>query len=341
LTLDAKRETPPLVTVSLVTYNGMRWLPGCLNSVRAQDLGDWELLVFDNASTDGSVEWLRDLAFSDPRISLIESSANRGFAAAHNRQILAARGAYVLLLNQDVELDPGFLASATAAFEGRFRIAAVQPRLRRLDGPANRTNILDSTGLVMHRDRRVVSRRQGEREAAQDLVPGPVWGADGPAPVFRRAALRDARLPTRGGGWEILDEGFFMYKEDVDLAWRLRLLGWKAWYAPDALAWHARRVGQPPARTILDIARTNWITPAWIKAISWRNQRLMQIKNDSLRENVRDLPWIALREALSLGFVLAADPARLRALPPLVSALPAARWKRAYIQQAARRRRHG
>ena len=95
----------------------------------------------------------------------------------------------------------------------------------------------------MHRDRRVVARRQGEPEDERDLIAGPVWGVDGPAPVYRRAALLDVREPRTGGGMEVLDEDFFMYKEDVDLAWRLRKRGWRAWYEPDALAWHARGTG--------------------------------------------------------------------------------------------------
>jgi GT2 family glycosyltransferase len=90
----------PSVTVSLVTYNGMRWLPGCLASLRAQALGDYELLVLDNGSTDGSREWLRDYADREPRMRLTESDVNLGFAAAHNRHIGAAAADLVLPLYQ-------------------------------------------------------------------------------------------------------------------------------------------------------------------------------------------------------------------------------------------------
>ena len=210
-----KQAGQPSVTVSLVTFNGMRWLPGCLASVKAQTLGDYELLVLDNASTDGSVEWLREQLASEPRMKLTELAQNLGYAAAHNRHIFAARGEYVLLLNQDVELDAEFLRRAVGAFDGRPNIGAVQGRLRRLGQDRSRLTVLDSTGLEMHRDRRVVARRQGDAEGYRDLVPGPVWGVDGPAPVYRRSALIDSREPRTGGGWEVLDEDFFMYKEDV------------------------------------------------------------------------------------------------------------------------------
>ena len=288
----------PTVTISLVTFNGTAWLPECLASVREQTMPNFELLAIDNASVDGSVGLLRRHAAAEPRMTVLESPHNLGFAAAHNHNIAAARGEFVLLLNQDMVLDANFLSAAVAAIDGRPSVAAVQGRLRRLGASGQRTTILDSTGLVMHRDRRVVARRQGEREAYADLAAGPVWGADGPAPVYRRSALTAVREPRIGGGWEVLDEDFFMYKEDVDLAWRLRRLGWRAWYEPRALAWHARGTGGRPDRSVLDLIRADRTIPRWIKAISWRNHRLMQIKNEQTSEFVTSLPWTLRRELL-------------------------------------------
>lgn len=321
------------ISVSIVTFNGLRWLPGLFASLQAQDLDAFELLVLDNASTDGSRDWLRRWALVEPRMRLTESAENLGFARAHNRHIAQARGEHVLLLNQDVELDRCFLREAVAAFDGRPSVAAVQGRLRRLGPEGERTDILDSTGLEMRRDRRVVSRAQGERDGVRHAVPGPVFGADGPAPVYRRSALTDARMPRTGGGWETLDEDFFMYKEDVDLAWRLRLLGWSAWYAPDALAWHARGAGGAGARSALEIARSNRAQPRWVTVLSWRNQRLMQAKNEPLGAFLRDLPWIMWRELLFFAFILIADPRRLGAAVGLLRGLPGALRKRRYLQR--------
>jgi GT2 family glycosyltransferase len=329
----------PLVTVSLVTFNGGRWMAGCLGSVARQGVRDYELLVIDNASADDTPRVLRDAAAADPRIRVEESTENLGFARAHNRNIRRARGRFVFLLNQDVELDERFLEHAIAAFGPDPRIAAVQPRLRWLSPDGVRTTVLDSTGLEMRRDRRVLSRSQREDEGPRHLVAGPVWGADGPAPVYRHAALMDARVPARGGGWEVLDEDFFMYKEDVDLAWRLRRLGWTSWYAPDAVGWHARGAQGPPTQTIVAIIRAGRRIPRWILVISWRNHRLMQVKNDRVADVLRDLPWLARRELLSLAFMVLVDPPRLRGIPMLLRALPSAMRKRRYLLRrlAARR----
>lgn len=321
----------PVITISLVTHNGMRWLDGCLRSLRAQTHADFELLVVDNASTDGTLQRLHDEAATEPRMSLVESVENLGFAVANNRNIDAARGEFVMLLNQDVELDPGFLGAALAAFKNRPDVAAVQGRLLRLGPDGEHTTVIDSTGLEMHRSRRVVARRQAEHDDARDLIGGPVWGADGPAPVYRRAALFAAREPRTGGGWEVLDEDYFMYKEDVDLAWRLRTMGWKAWYEPTALAWHARGAGVGPGRSILEIARSSATIPRRIKALSWRNHRLMQLKNERGLDFLRDLPWIWSRESLSLAFVIVADPLRIASVATFVKRAPSAFRKRRYI----------
>ena len=337
----SERQTPA-VTISLVTWNGLRWLPGCLDSVADQTLDDYELLVLDNGSHDGSVEWLRARAAGDPRIALVESDVNLGFARGHNRNIELARGAAVLLLNQDVELDPGFLAATAGALLAHPDVGSVQGLVWRLEAPGVRSHVVDTTGLVMHRDRRVVSRDQlkpvpdpGSYRAA------PVWGADGPAPVYRLSALLQAREPRRGGGLEVLDEDFFAYKEDVDLAWRLQRLGWGAWFEPAARAWHARGGGDTGVSGWRDVVAANMSNRPSVRALSWRNQRLMQLKNEELGALFRDLPWVAKREVQSWAFVIFADPRRLGVVPALLRAVPASWRKRHHLASTVRLARAG
>ena len=322
----------PLVTVSLVTWNGMRWLPGCLRSLLDQDLPGWpgglELLVIDNGSADGTLDWLRRTLPPAALAALIAEPRNTGYAPAHDRNLARATAPYVLLLNQDVELDTAFLRHAIAAFETRPQVAAVQARVRRLAGPGDRRSVIDTTGLVQHRDRRVVSRDQGRPDEPALDIAGEVWGVDGPVPVFRRAALEGARLPARGGGTEILDREFFAFKEDVDLAWRLRRLGWTAWYAPAVIAWHARGDSTTAVGDRAALRRARAAVPAAVKARSWRNQRLTQVKNDPLRAMLPDLWPIVRREIGSLGFALLHDRAVLRGIPPMISGLPWALRKR-------------
>ena len=199
-----------------------------------------------------------------------------------------------------------------AALEQRPEVGSVQARLRRLAAPGERSELIDTTGLEMHRDRRVVSRGQLAVDRGADLA-GPVWGVDGAAPVYRLAALESARLPRSDGSGttEVLDEDFFSYKEDVDLAWRLRRLGWEAWYEPAALAWHARGGGDTGVSGWREVARANMSNPPKVRALSWRNQRLMQLKNEEAGSFLRDLPWIARREAMAWVFIDLRRPAPL------------------------------
>ena len=127
------------VTVSLVTYNGMRWLPGCLASLERQTLRDFELLVLDNASTDGSLDWLREQATRLAWMTVRSSDANLGFAAGQNRNIYGSESEFVCLLNQDVELDERFLEQALAGFGGKPRVGAVQGRLLQLKAGGERS----------------------------------------------------------------------------------------------------------------------------------------------------------------------------------------------------------
>lgn len=335
------RAAPVVVSVCLAVHDGLRWLPACLDSIDGQTQDGLEIVVLDDVSSDGSREWLRGRARRDPRIRLEEAATNLGYAAAQNRNIRRARSEAILLLNQDVVLDRGFLAAGLDVLRRHADVGSVQGRIRRLAPDGARRDLLDTTGLVMHLDRHASIRGHGQPDdgASVPHVAGPVWGVDGPAPLYRRAALRAAALPRRGGGVEVLDEDFFMHKEDVDLAWRLRRLGWRAWYEPAALAWHARTgsgstAEVPTPRSVLAASRAN--APA-VRAMSWRNQRLMQVKNDPLRDVLRDLPWIVAREVAELAYIVLRDPGRLRVAPSLLRSLPWAMRKRIALDGRVRR----
>jgi GT2 family glycosyltransferase len=328
----------PLVSISLVTYNGERWLDACLTSVARQTTGDFEMIVIDNASTDRSAGIVDQWTRRDDRMRLVRSESNLGYARGHNLGIAAARGEYVCLLNQDVVLDRRFLSEVVSAFLDPA-LGAVQGKLYRLGPSLERTSVIDSTGLVIQRNRRITSRGQGQPDGTEFDAAGPVFGVDGACPVYRARALEDARVPLSRGAWEILDEDFFMYKEDVDLAWRLHLLGWRTHYAPRARAWHARSAGESAARSVRQVIAYRRRIPSWIKATSWKNQRLMQVKNEVSGELLRDAPLILAKEVAAIGYLAAFSPRSLPVVATLLRQLPAAMRKRRHIQ--ARRQVRG
>lgn len=309
------------VTVSLVTYEGRRWVEACLASLAAQTHRDLEVVVLDNGSSDGTAAILARAAARDPALTLILEPVNLGYAGGHDRVIARAGGDLVCLLNQDVVLDPGFLAEAAGAFEEDPTVGAVQGRVHRMDPGGRKLETIDTTGLEIHRSRRVVSRGQGTDGSGLPDGPGPVFGADGPCPVFRRAALEDVAVDTPAGR-EYLDMDFFAYKEDVDLAWRLQAAGWGAAYVPSAIAWHARGAAEPARSGLGHLVRHRRAMAPWLRRTSWRNHRLMVVKNDDPALFFRDFVPIAWREVRSVAFMAVVHPGDLVAIVDFLRLVP-------------------
>ena len=236
----------PLATVVVVTWNGLHHLRRCLPAVLAQELPggrELELVVVDNASTDGSVPFVEELAERDPRVRLLRNACNDGFAGPNNQAFQAARGEYVVTLNNDTLVEAGWLAALVAAAEADERIGSVASKMVFGHAP----HVIQSAGIVIDRagiawDRLVGQLDQSVRQqsggteiaAKRNAEPAervvPVFGASGGAALYRKRMLDEL------GGF---DARFFMYLEDVDLAWRALLAGWEAVYQPRAVVRHA------------------------------------------------------------------------------------------------------
>jgi GT2 family glycosyltransferase len=219
----------PLVSIVVVTWNGLPHLERCLPAVLSQELRhgqDFEVLVVDNASTDGSLPYLGALARDDARIQVIRNARNEGFAGPNNRAFGQARGRYVVTLNNDTLPEPGWLAALVEAAEGDAHVGSVASQMVFGHAPA----IIQSAGIVIDRAGIAWDRLVGRPIAESDAEVTPVFGASGGAALYRREVLAEL------GGF---DACFFMYLEDVDLAWRAQLAGWKAVYQPRAVVRHA------------------------------------------------------------------------------------------------------
>lgn len=213
---------PTGVSVLMPNWNGRRWLPGCLAALDAQDLTPAEVIVLDNGSSDGSVEYLREVHAG---VRVLALGENTGFAHAANRGLDAARSDLVALINTDVVLAPDWLARTTQALLAHPHAAAVACKMLSLEDP---TRVYDA-GDVLRRDGACEQRGRFGRDDGRWDAPGEVFGACAGAAVYRRAAVLDV------GGF---DERYFAYLEDVDLALRLRLAGWSCRYEP-VVALHA------------------------------------------------------------------------------------------------------
>lgn len=287
------------VSVVLITFNSARYLLRCAEGVAAQSHRELDVVVVDNASSDDSLSRARAL-FPDARF--IANATNTGFSAAANQGIAATRGDYVLLLNPDVLLEPTYLSTLVGALEragDRFG-SATGKLLRGLGDSIVRTGVIDSKGIRMTRNGRHFDIDAGEVDRGGDATVE-VFGASGAAALHRRAMLDDV---AEDG--QVLDEDFFAYREDADLAWRSRLRGWRALYVPDAHAYHVRRV-TPEVRSAL---------PAEINMHSVKNRFLLRLKNQG--------KYLALRDAL---FAIPRDLVVVAAALTIErSSLPAISW---------------
>jgi GT2 family glycosyltransferase len=208
--------------VVIPTWNGARWLPGCLAAIERQTRRPDVVVVVDNGSTDGSLEVVRDL-WADARVLAL--GRNTGFAHAANRGVEAAGTDAVALVNTDVELAPDWLARSAAVLERDPGLAAVATKMVDLE---DRTRLYDA-GDVLRRDGVCEQRGRFRADDGSYDAPGEVFAACAGAALYRRDAVRAV------GGF---DDRFFAYLEDVDLGLRLRLAGWRCAYEP-AVAAHA------------------------------------------------------------------------------------------------------
>jgi GT2 family glycosyltransferase len=215
-------DRAPSVSIVIPNWNGRPWLPACLEAIAAQGMAPSEVIVVDNGSTDGSLDYLRA---EHPSVMVVALATNTGFAAAANRGIEACDGELVALINTDVVLAEDWLARMVAAIDSAPGLASVACKMLSLEDP---DRVYDA-GDVLRRDGACEQRGRFGRDDGRWDEAGEVFGACAGAALYRRSAVLDV------GGF---DERYFAYLEDVDLALRLRLAGWGCRYEP-VVALHA------------------------------------------------------------------------------------------------------
>lgn len=262
------------------------------------------------------------------RVRTIEAGPEAGFCRAINGGIEASAGELVLFSNADLFLTERYVDELVAFLARRPEAAAAGGKILRYDLAVGRpTTVLDSTGLVVGRSRRAWDRGEGEPDVGRYETEEEVFGLSGAGLLVRRSALEHVRADG-----EYLDESFVAYKDDVDLAWRLRLAGLACWYVPSAVAYHARtsrgRGGRPYLLAPRAYHLAEAMKPQPVRERSLANQWLLLVKNEAPASAARDAPWILGRELLVLAYNLAVAPRTLAAVGSFARALPGALRKR-------------
>ncbi|MEO8286387.1 MAG: glycosyltransferase family 2 protein [Chloroflexota bacterium] len=224
-------------SVVILNWNGARLLPACLSALASQTYRDFELLLVDNGSIDGSIALLDDLERSrqphwldaplPSQARIICNNQNVGFAEGNNVAIRLAGGRYVAALNNDAIAGPTWLAELVATADSAPSSVGMVASTMLFD---KRPDYVASAGISIHRDGVALDRAVGMRSSAlQDAGVKPVFGPSAGAALYKTAMLRDVGL---------FDDRFFSYLEDADLAWRARSRGWRALHNPHATVLH-------------------------------------------------------------------------------------------------------
>lgn len=235
-------------SVIIPNWNGLELLQACLAALDQQQFTDFEIIVVDNGSSDGSVEWLQARANS---VKLVELKNNLGFPAAVNRGIQASTAPYLVLLNNDTLPEPDWLANLIAAMEAHPEAASGASRML-LAAPPHR---IDSAGDGYDL-RTGVGFNVGAGEPADSRSePAWVFGACAGAAIYRRSLFDDIGL---------FDEAYFLVFEDVDLSLRAQLAGHRCLYVPTAIVYHHR--GASTAGTSEAVLLRSWRNHIWVAA---------------------------------------------------------------------------
>ncbi|MCJ7737059.1 MAG: glycosyltransferase [Anaerolineae bacterium] len=241
-----------LCSVIIVNWNGLEHLKRCLPALYAQTVDDFEVIIIDNGSDDGSVEWIRQ-HYSE--VQLGYNSENRGFAEANNQGIGLASSPYIVLLNNDTIPSRRWLAALLEAAESNnggasaSNVGMVASQVCFVNAP----EILDSAGIEIDALGMAWNRHLGSPVLGEPHEIEEVFGPSGAAALYRRAMLEQIGA---------FDERYFAYYEDVDLAWRARRAGWRCLYAPQAQVLHVHSAtgGRIPGFKAYRLGLNKWRT---------------------------------------------------------------------------------
>lgn len=236
----------PLVSVIILTWNGRRFLDDCLGSLATQTLREFEVVLVDNGSNDGSAAYVRA---AYPWVRLVELSENVGFAEGNNRGLEMAEGEFIVTLNNDTKAGPRLLEELLQPALQDSGVGMIAAKMLNFF----ETGRIDSVGVKAAVNGMGYNIGVGELDSGQYDAPAEVFGPCAGAALYRRTMLDEVGF---------FDSDFFAYYEDLDLAWRCRLAGWRCVTAPRAevLHVHSATSGKMSPFTLYHVQRNKWFT---------------------------------------------------------------------------------
>jgi GT2 family glycosyltransferase len=263
------------ITIGILSFKDKKYLAQNLKGFQKLEYPHYEILICDNNPDEEIYHWLRQ---EFPNLTVIRPGKNIGFGGGHNLLIDKAKGEFYLCFNSDMFPEPDFLKELVRCMQKDPKIGAVTGKLLEWrDFPQKpdlaKEHFIDTAGLIIKKSHQVIDRGQSDKDSGQFDQEEEIWGASGAAPLLRIEALKEiAHTPG-----EYFDKDFFIYKEDVDLSYRLHWAGWKTIYTPKAVAWHDRTTSKPG--NIFMAIKKRKERSRLVKEQSFVNQLLLTYKN--------------------------------------------------------------
>lgn len=296
----------PLFSIVIPHWNAKHFLQPCLDSLRAQTHKSIEVIIVDNASSDGSQAYVKE---HYPEVILIELDENKGFTGACNIGMETAQGEIISLLNNDTEVEPDWVTEIISAFERHPDVGMIASKMLLFD----QRDHIHTTGDFFTTDGRAGNRGVWEKDEGQYNTEDYVFSACGGSSAYRKSMLDKIGL---------LDDDYFFLLEDVDLAWRAQLAGYKVLYVPTAVVYHHLSAsGGGVTASFHDGRNSIWIVVKNLPRKLWRKYGWQIFKRQI------GITWEAIR-----AWRGEAARARLRGIARGLLTLPGALKKRKQIQ---------
>lgn len=332
-----------IISINLVVLNGEKYIRHCLDSILSQNYPRHliEFNILDNGSTDNTKEIIMNyeiwnLKHKFAGFILRESKTNLGMWGGQEELLKYSGGEYIISVAVDVILDKSFIENAVEALDKNAEIGAIQPKVYRYDlrdDEPKLTNIIDTCGFKIFRSRRIINLGHGEEDMGQfNYLSGKeIFGVEGAIPIFRKKALESIKITLPEGYSEIADHDIFWYADDLDIAWHLRLAGWKEIFEPKIIAWHDRQTTKRLRKGIGDFIKIRKEIPLKKRQLEWRNIHLTILKNDYIINLLRNVVFFIPREIGMLIYLFLFEPAVLKIVPNFFRLLPRTLAKRKII----------
>ncbi len=313
----------------------MTHIAACLDAVAKQLTPEMQVMIVDNASIDGTVPWIAE---HYPQFHLLRNTRNWHYCRSHNQALRLTSSEFVLVLNPDVILGDNWIQRGLEFLKHDATASSFGGKTLRFSYTIDDmkdvvpSDIIDSCGLLVRRNRHTTDRGSGETDHGQYDTAGKVFGFSGACVMYRRSALESVTYLD-----EVFDNDIFAYKDDLDLSWRLQRMGWNAWYDPRAVARHYRGIKGVSATSDRLIAKNHRSRTRLNSYYSYRNHYLVLMKNERWSTLWRDMLWMKVYEVKKFVFLTFTRQPSINAILDAIRLWPKMRRKAKVINHQAKR----